>query len=82
VVTNAEHQLGLQAGYDVTPELRGNFVTLIDMSGGSAAFFPSISYSPLDSIELTLGAQLFAGPRFSQYGPSKPLVFLLADWFF
>lgn len=82
VITNAAHLLGLQAGYDLTPELRGDFVTLIDMSAGSAAFFPSVRYSPLDSIELTLGVQLFAGPKHSQYGSSETLVYLLADWFF
>jgi hypothetical protein len=82
VVTNAEHQLGLQLGYDLTPELRGDLVTLIDMSGGSAAFFPNLRYSPLDSIELALGVQLFAGPKYSQYGSSEPLVYLLFDFFF
>jgi hypothetical protein len=82
VVTSAAHQLGLQVGYDLTPELRGDFVTLIDMSGGSAAFFPNLGYSPLDSIELTFGVQLFAGPKRSQYGSSEPLVYLLVDWFF
>jgi hypothetical protein len=82
VITNAAHQLGLQLGYDLTPELRGDIVTLIDMNGGSAAFFPNLAYSPLDSIDLRLGVQLFAGPKLSQYGSSEPLVYLLVDWFF
>ncbi len=46
--------------------------------GGGAG----LRYSPLDSLELSLGVQLFAGPKLSQYGSSEPLVFLLADWFF
>lgn len=82
IITNSEHQVGLQFGYDLTPEMRGDFVTLIDLDGGSAAFFPNVRYSPLDSVELTLGVQLFAGPRRSQYGASEPLVQLLVDWFF
>jgi hypothetical protein len=82
VITFVSHQLGLQAGYDLTPELRGDFVTLIDMNRGSAAFFPNLSYSPLDFLEITLGVQLFAGPERSQYGGSEPLVYLLTDWFF
>ena len=82
IITNSEHQLGVEVGYDLTPEVRGDLVTLVDMDGGSAAFVPSLRYSPLDSIELTLGVQLFAGPRRSQYGASEPLVHLLADWFF
>jgi len=82
VVTTSEHQFGTQIGYDLTPEVRGDFVTLVDMEGGSAVFFPTLRYSPLDSIELTLGVQLFAGPKRSQYGSSEHLAFLLIDWFF
>lgn len=82
VITSAEHQIGLQVGYDLTPELRSDFVTLVDLDRGSAAFFPNFKYSPLDSVELTFGIQLFAGPKRSQYGSSEPLVQLLVDWFF
>ena len=82
IITNSEHQLGLELGYDLTPELRGDFVTLVDMDGGSAAFVPSLRYSPFGSIELTFGAQLFTGQRRSQYGASQPLAYVLADWFF
>jgi hypothetical protein len=81
MITNSAHQIGLQLGYDITPELRGDFVTLIDMQGGSAAFFPNLRYSPLDSLELSLGVQFFAGPKLSQYGSSGPRVYLLADFF-
>ncbi|MFP6654584.1 MAG: hypothetical protein VCB25_03080, partial [Myxococcota bacterium] len=82
IITNAEHQLGLQVGTDWTPQMRMDFVTLIDLDGGSAAFYPNLRYSPLDPLELTLGVQLFAGPKRSQYGNAEPLVHLLADWFF
>lgn len=82
VVSNAEHQVGVQLGYDLTPELRGDLVTLIDLDEGSVAFYPNLGYSPLDSVQLTFGVQLFAGPRRSQYGSLEPLVSLLADWYF
>jgi hypothetical protein len=82
IITNAEHQLGIQFGYDLTPEIRGDFVTLVDIDGGSAAFVPSLRYAPLDSFEISFGVQLFAGPRLSQYGGAEPLVHLLADWYF
>ncbi len=82
VISNATHQIGTQLGYDLTPELRGDFVMLVDLSGGSAAFFPNLRYSPLDRLEMTLGVQLFAGGKDSQYGNSEPLVYLLADWYF
>lgn len=82
IVTVAEHQVGSQLGYDLTPELRGDFVLLVDVSHGSAAFVPNLAYSPLGNLELTLGVQLFAGPTRSQYGASEPLVYLLMDWYF
>jgi hypothetical protein len=82
IVTLAEHQIGTQLGYDLTPELRGDFVLLVDASHGSAAFVPNLAYSPLGNLELTLGVQLFAGPTRSQYGASEPLVYLLLDWYF
>ena len=82
IITNSEHQLGLQVGTDLTPELRGDLVTLIDLDGGSAAFSPILAYTPLDDLEIRLTAQLFAGPRRSQYGSSEALVQLLVDWYF
>jgi hypothetical protein len=39
-------------------------------------------YSPLGWLELTLGVQVFAGPRHSEYGSLDPLGFLLAEAFF
>lgn len=82
VVTNAAHQIGAQLGYDLTPDLRGDFVTLVDLDGGSAAFFPNLLYSPLDWIEITLGAQFFAGPLHSQYGEQSILAYGRVDLFF
>lgn len=82
VITLSAHQLGWQLGYDLTPELRFDFVSLIDAEAGSAAFFPNLSYSPLDSMETTLGVQLFAGPERSQFGASDYVIYFLADWFF
>ena len=82
VITLAEHQFGMQLGYDLTPELRFDLVTLIDADRGSAAFFPNLAYAPLDSLETRLGVQLFAGPERSQFGSSEVVVYFLADWFF
>ena len=81
-ITAARHQTGFEARYDVTPVVTTNLVLLYDWSGTSAAFFPNVTATPLDSLELTLGAQLFAGPRRSQYGEAERLFFLVAEWFF
>jgi len=82
VVTFAKQQTGVQLGYDLLTSLRGNLVTIYDWDGNSAAFFPSLLFTGWNSVELTLGAQLFAGKRRSQYGQQEPVVFLIAQWFF
>lgn len=82
VVTAAEHNLGIDLAYDLTPEIRLDFITLIDASAGSAAFFPTLRYDPAGSLELTAGVQGFVGSLHSQYGDRGVLAFLMAEWFF
>jgi len=82
MITAARHQTGFQAGYDLNAVVRANLLVLYDWNGTSAAFFPSVTATPLGSLELTAGAQLFAGPRRSQYGEAERLFFLLAEWFY
>ena len=82
VVSFAEHQTGLQVGYDITPELRSDLLILYDWNGQSAAFFPNLSYAALDFLELRLGAQFFAGKRLSEYGAREHLFYFFADVFF
>jgi len=82
VITSAKHQLGYQVGYELTPELQGNFVGIIDIDGGSAAFFPNLLWSPLDWMEIATGVQLFAGPHLSQFGDQQLLVYGQLDLYF
>lgn len=82
VVTSSENQTGLLVGGDITPELRLDVLSIWDWNGRSAAFFPSLKYTPGGSIEVTVGVQTFAGPRRSQYGDAETFVYLLADVFF
>jgi hypothetical protein len=82
VVTAAKHQTGFQAGYDLNTMLRANLIVLYDWNGTSAAFFPSLTATPWGSLELTLGAQVFAGSKRSQYGAAERLFFAVAEWFF
>jgi hypothetical protein len=82
VVTSAKNQTGFLLGGDITPELRLDFLTIYDWNGESAAFFPSLKYSPLAALEVTVGVQAFVGPRLSQYGSSETFVYVLADLFF
>lgn len=82
VVTLARNQTGLQLGYDLTASLRLDAVFLWDWEGDSGAFFPSLAFTGWNSAELTVGVQVFAGGRFSQYGEQDPLLFVIAEWFF
>jgi hypothetical protein len=82
VVTRSGHLTGLELGYDLTPELRADLLVLADWDGLSATWFPRLRYSPLDWMELTLGAQLPHGRRLSEFGSGEFLGFLLADLFF
>ncbi|MGH0036863.1 MAG: hypothetical protein ACQGVK_17695 [Myxococcota bacterium] len=82
VVTAARHQTGVQVGYDLLSELRGELVAIYDWNGGSAVFYPALTYGLADFVELRAGAQLGVGPRHSQYGEVGTLGFLQADFYF
>jgi len=82
VISFARNQTGVQLGYDLTAALRGNLVAIYDWNGHSAAFFPVLSYTGWNALEITAGVQLFVGPRHSQYGSAQPLAFVLAEVFF
>jgi hypothetical protein len=82
VVSGSHNQTGFQASYDLLPELQISTVVLYDWEGQSAAFFPTLRYSPFDFAEITLGAQFFVGPRLSEYGSAQHQVYLLAEVFF
>jgi hypothetical protein len=82
VVSLGEHLSGLQLAYDLTPEVNASLLTLVGWERTSASFFPSLRYSPTGWLELTVGVQLFAGPRRSEFGDRDPLGFLLAEVFF
>jgi hypothetical protein len=82
VVTNAENQTGVLVGGDITPDLRLDLLSIWDWNGESAAFFPTLTYTGLDALEVTLGVQTFAGPRRSQFGAAETFFYVLADVFF
>jgi hypothetical protein len=82
VITLGSNLTGLEVGYDLTPELRGDLLALYDWDGSSAAFVPRFTWSAFDWLELTLAGQLFTGPRRSEYGSNDHLGYLLAEIFF
>ena len=83
LVTFARNQTGLQLGYDLTPLLRANVLWLHDWNGPSEALVPSLVWSPLDTLELSAGVQLFGGNgNRGEYGGLPTLWILRADVFF
>lgn len=82
VISSARNQTGLQVGYDLTPILRADVLAIADWDGQSGVFAPILTYSPTGSLELTVGAQLFVGPRLSQYGSTEHLGYVMAQWYF
>ncbi len=82
VISLVSHQTGFVAGYDLTSALRGQLLLIWDWRGESAAVVPSVTFSGWNAVELTVGAQLFAGGNRSQYGPQQPVGYVLVEWFF
>ncbi len=82
VISNARHQTGLQLGTDLNPAIRGNLLVIYDWNGDSAAIFPSLAFTGLNAVEVTVGGQLFSGKRRSQYGGQQALAYVLVEYFF
>jgi hypothetical protein len=82
VVTLAPQNTGVSVGYEFAPLLRGDLIVLYDWKGESAVFFPTLRWSPLASVEVSLGGQLTVGKRLSQYGDLEPLAYVMAEWFY
>jgi hypothetical protein len=82
VVSSGRHESGIELGYDIFPALRSELFTLYDWDGTSAAVVPTIRYDPYPFLELTVGAQFFAGPARSEYGKAQDLGYLLVESFF
>jgi len=82
VISFASQLTGMELGYDLTPEVRGSLLTLIDWKGGSAVLFPRLVYSATGSLELSAGVQAAFGPRRSEYGSRGVLGYARAEWFF
>ncbi|MCP5056270.1 MAG: hypothetical protein GY937_06020 [bacterium] len=82
VVSNARHTTGVQLSTDLMSTVNGSLLVLYDWNGGSSAFFPSVSFTGFNAVEITIGAQLFAGPSRSQFGEAQALVYGLVEYFF
>ncbi len=82
MITRSSQLTGLQAGYEITPEIRFSALILYDWDGESAVFFPSLSYSPGSGFDWTLGVQAAAGGKYSEFGGAPTTGFLLGNFYF
>jgi hypothetical protein len=78
----AQHYGGVYVGYDITPLLRLNTYGILNLDDGSVFVYPSLVYSLITNLDLTLGMQLFAGAKGSEYGAFHNVYFAQLQWFF
>ncbi len=83
LVTVSHNQTALNLGYDLTPLLRLDLLWIHDWEGPSEAFFPLLTWSALQSADLSLGAQFFGGgDEEGNYGGLDPVYFVRVDVYF
>ncbi len=84
ITTVRKHQLGAQASYEITPLLTGAVLVLYDWDGRSAAFAPSLSYSPLADVVVSVAGQLFVGKASGRndYGDTPGLLIVSVEVYF
>lgn len=83
LLTVSHNQTGLELGYDLTPLLRLDVLFIHDWEGPSEALFPVLTWSALQSLELSLGAQVFGGEDGEgNYGGLDPVIFARVDLYF
>jgi len=66
--SHVRHQLGLSAGYDLTPLWRLEGVIIADAVKGSAFVSPRLTWSVMENVELNWFVLLFGGHAGSEFG--------------
>ncbi|MDP2689522.1 MAG: hypothetical protein Q8P48_05360 [Deltaproteobacteria bacterium] len=74
ILTLNRNFIGVGAGYDITPLLRFEGLSVLDIEGKSAFIGPSLRYNILENLDLSAGVQIFTGRDGSEYG-SLPELF-------
>jgi hypothetical protein len=74
--------IGVSAGYDFTPLLKGSAYLLSNLKDGSSMLYPALSYSITDNSELTGGVQWFRGSTNSEYGRAGKVFFVRFQQYF
>jgi len=80
--STVRHLAGFSAGYDLTPLLRLDVTTILDMVKGSSFVAPKLTYSLAQNLELSGFAYLFSGHAGSEFGPRTNLYIAQFDAYF
>ncbi len=82
VATKNKHLIGNQLGYDLTPLLRVENITIYDPEETSVFVMPTLEYSLLTNVDLLAGAQLFLGSSDSEFGAYHNIYYTWLQWYF
>jgi hypothetical protein len=82
VTSLATRYSGLYAAYEITPLLKWVTYAVLNADDRSRAVDTRLVWSWRDDLELTLGAQRFAGSPASEYGRLSDGAFAALKWFF
>ena len=82
VQTLARHYLGVFGDVEITPLVKLTVDLIANLDDGSHVISPSLSWSLRPDIDLSFGAQRFAGRNGSEYGSFNDLMFVRLQWHF
>ena len=80
--TLARHYLGVFGDVEITPLVKLTVDLIANLDDGSHVISPSLSWSLRPDIDLSFGAQRFAGRNGSEYGSFNDLMFVRLQWHF
>jgi len=80
--STVKHLAGLSAGYDLTPLLRLEASTILDVVKGSSFVAPKLTCSLARNLELSVFGYIFAGPAGSEFGARTNLYVAQFDAYF
>jgi hypothetical protein len=74
--------LGATLGYDLTPLLRAELLSIANLYDGSAFLDARLAWSARENVELVWGGNIPAGPAASEYGRLEPGAYAWAARYF
>lgn len=73
---------GAYAGYEITPLIKWTNYLVVNLVDRSRFYAPALGFSLRDNVDLSIGAQIFAGHAGSEYARLGNLYDVQFQWFF